>query len=307
MSEKKPAIKTQNLTKHFNGTKAVESIDLKVERGEVFGLLGPNGAGKTTLVNMFVGLVEPTKGTAKVLGKDIKENYRQVHDSIGLAPTENNFDREFNVYDNLKFHAGYFGFDRKEKKRRAEKYLKKFNLWDKRKEKTYFLSSGMRKKLLIARAMISDPEILILDEPTAALDVETRRMIHDMIKDLADQGLTIILTTHYIEEAEKLCERVAIMDEGKIIANDSPSDLIEMGRDDRLLINLSKKINGVPKDLNNLSGEINLINNKKIEIRTCNANKLAPRAIKELYKEEIGVQSININNSDLEDIFYDLT
>ncbi|PTD93829.1 ABC transporter ATP-binding protein [archaeon SCG-AAA382B04] len=307
MDTGEPAIETFDITKHFGDLEAVQSVNIEIDRGEVFGLLGPNGAGKTTLVNMLVGLVEPTRGTANVLGKDIKKEYREVHASIGLAPTENNFDREFDVFDNLKHHAGYFGFDRNERKRRAERYLKKFDLWDKRKEKPFSLSSGMKKKLLIARAMVTDPEILILDEPTAALDVETRNMIHQMILDLAKEGLTIILTTHYIREAQKLCERVAIMNEGQIIADDSPKNLIKTGKHDRLKIKLNKKIKNIPNKLEEISEQARLDGNNQLEIKAKDANKLAPKAIKTLLRKNIEINSIEIEESNLEDIFSELT
>lgn len=306
MSEK-VAIEFDNLTKNFENTRAVKSVNLEIKEGEVFGLLGPNGAGKTTLVNMLVGLVEPTEGTASVFGNDIKKDYQEVHKKIGLAPTENNFDREFSVRENLEHHAGYFGSNRAKRKEKTKKYLKKFDLWDKKNEKPYFLSSGMRKKLLIARAMITDPEILILDEPTAALDVETRWMIHETIKQLAEEGLTIILTTHYIREAEKLCERVAIMDEGKIIAKDSPHNLIKKSKKDKLKIKLQEKPKRIPDIDESIFNQVNLENGSKLIFNVDNANESAPKIIKNLLERGYSVEELEIRESTLEDIFYELT
>lgn len=302
------AVELDSLTKYFGNTTAVNSANFNIYSGECFGLLGPNGAGKSTLINMLVGLASPSDGSAKVLSKDIVREYTKVHAHIGFAPTEGNFDLEFNVLENLYFHAGYFGVPRKNRESKAEKYLRMFDLWGKRKVKTFSLSSGMRKKLLLARAMISDPDILILDEPTAGLDVETRKYVHRYIRELNLEGLTIVLTTHQIGEAEELCERVAIMDEGSIVAMGSPDELMKKGKSDLVKIRLSGKLEALPRplSLNDYQVEFREADNE-LRVMASNGGRAAADTLEELFKEDISVESVDIERASLEDVFTRLT
>lgn len=302
------AIELINLSKHFGDTIAVGGVDFNVSQGEFFGLLGPNGAGKTTLINMLVGLATPTSGTARVNGKDILEDYREVHSQIGLAPGEENFDREFDVFDNLVHHAGYFGIPGEETEKKAEKYLKMFDLWEKKDVKPFHLSQGMSKKLLLARAMMTDPRILILDEPTAGLDVIAKRETRNHIETLNREGLTIILTTHQLEEAEELCERVAIIDEGEILAIGSPKELVEEGKSDIVRIELERKIDSLPDVIVRSKYQTSLGNGgNELCVIAPDGGKAAVDTIHRLHENSVKAKSVDIEKADLEDVFTRLT
>lgn len=303
-----PAIRLENLSKRFGETTAVDSVSLDIEKGEFFGLLGPNGAGKTTLTKMLVGLASPSEGTAFVFGKDVRQHSSDVNARIGLAPTEGNFDREFNVLENLRFHAGYFGVPRGEGERRAEEFLRMFDLWGKRNSKTYSLSSGMRRKLLFARAMIANPDILILDEPTAGLDVDGKQQIHGYVRRVNREGLTIILTTHQMDEAEEYCERVAIMNEGSVTALGAPSELMGERRKDTVRIKLKDKIDRIPDLVGRESLQARLRENgHELEVFAPEGEEVAVEILKRLFQKGVNLQSVSIKNSTLEDVFRRVT
>jgi len=298
-------IKLDDLTKRFGDLTAVDSANFNIFENEFFGLLGPNGAGKTTLINMLIGLATPSSGTAYVYGKDIRNEYRKAHSHLGFAPSEENFDREYSTYENLEYHAGYFGVPKEERKIRAEKYLKMFDLWNKRNDKTYKLSTGMKTKLLFARALISDPDILILDEPTSGLDVETRKNVHQYLIDL---DRTILLTTHQIKEAEKLCDRVAIMNGGKILATEPPAKLKEKGGTDVVEIQLNERLDEIPEALSKENFQTYLEDGgSKIKTIAHDGNKVAANISKKLFRDGLIIESIEIEKSSLEDIFLRLT
>jgi ABC-2 type transport system ATP-binding protein len=212
------AVSVERLVKDYGAVRALRGIDLAVPAGSFFGLLGPNGAGKTTLIHVLTGLASPRSGSARVFGLDVVRDYRRTRRLIGLAPQEFNFDRFFSILDILVYQGGYFGLPAREARRRAEEVLARMGLWEKRQEKTPRLSGGMKRRLLIAKAMIHDPPLLILDEPTAGVDVELRRDLWDYWRALNASGKTIVLTTHYLEEAQALCRTLAVIDEGGIIA-----------------------------------------------------------------------------------------
>ncbi|HEY3177096.1 MAG TPA: ABC transporter ATP-binding protein [Candidatus Polarisedimenticolia bacterium] len=220
------AVTTTALTKRYGTVSALKGIDLSIPAGAFFGLLGPNGAGKSTLINIITGLASPTSGTAGVLGHDVVREYRRTRRLIGLAPQEFNFDRFFSILDILVYQGGYFGLRKVEARARAEELLARFGLWDKRQEKINRLSGGMKRRLLIAKAMIHDPPILILDEPTAGVDVELRRDLWEYWRQLNASGRTIVLTTHYLEEAEALCRTLAVIDLGSIIASGTVDSVV---------------------------------------------------------------------------------
>lgn len=303
------AVELNNLTKHYSHEKAVKEVNFNIPEEEFFGLLGPNGAGKTTLISMLVGLTSPTSGSARVFGGDIIEDYRDVHAKIGIAPGEENFDREFDVFDNLYHHGGYFGVPGGVAEKRAEKYLKMFDLWDKKDDKPFHLSQGMAKKLLLARAMMTDPQMLILDEPTAGLDVTAKRETQKYIKELNRDGLTIILTTHQLEIAESLCERVAIIDDGKILAIGRPEELVEKGKSDVVKIELEEKTESLPNSITNSGYQADLQNDgNEIRLVAPDGGSAAVDATKILHEgENIGPRSVSIEKADLEDVFTRLT
>ncbi len=222
------ALQVDNLKKVYkDGTEALKGIDLSVETGEIFALLGPNGAGKSTLIGIVSSLINATSGQVRVFGKDLESQRSEVKSMIGLVPQEFNFNMFEKPFDIVANQAGYYGIPRKLARIRTEKYLRQLQLWDKRNAMARGLSGGMKRRLMIARAMVNEPRLLILDEPTAGVDIEIRRSMWDFVREIADAGTTIILTTHYLEEAEQLCKNIAIIDHGEIVRNTTIKDLLK--------------------------------------------------------------------------------
>jgi ABC-2 type transport system ATP-binding protein len=212
-----PALKIEKLKKTYsNGLMALDEISLEVEAGRFFGLLGPNGAGKTTLINSVVSLVRPDSGVVEVFGRDAYKQFREARRMIGLSPQEINLDKFLTVEETMLYHAGYYGVSKEKAKERTEELLERFALGHKRKERVNTLSGGMKRRVMFARALMHDPRVLFLDEPTAGVDVELRYKLWEYIRELNRGGLTILLTTHYLEEAEELCEEIALISGGRI-------------------------------------------------------------------------------------------
>lgn len=221
------AIEIKSLTKIFpGGKKAVDDVSITIKEGEFFALLGPNGAGKTTTINILTGLVPKTNGNVYVFGQSITENHTYIKSLIGVVPQEFNFGIFETLIDIVVTQAGFYGVKRKDALIRAEEVLKKLSLWEKRNDQARTLSGGMKRRLMIARALMHDPKILILDEPTAGVDVELRRDMWVFLQDLNKKGMTILLTTHYLEEAEQLCKQMAVIQTGKVVAQGSIKELI---------------------------------------------------------------------------------
>jgi len=221
-----PALQISDLRKDYGRLTALDGIDLVLQAGEFFGLLGPNGAGKTTSINVVAGLCVKTQGSVHVFGHELHRHYRACRRLIGLVPQEFNFDQFTQVKKILMFQGGYFGIPRGECERRADQLLEEFDLRDKAEVPARMLSGGMKRRLIIARALVHQPRLLILDEPTAGVDVDLRRALWKLVRRLNREGTTVLLTTHYIEEAEALCDRIAILHHGRIIANDATSALV---------------------------------------------------------------------------------
>lgn len=222
------AIEIKNLVKTYkDGTQALKGVDLTVQSGEIFALLGPNGAGKSTLIGIISSLVNATSGEVKVFGKDLVKDRQAVKSMIGLVPQEFNFNMFEKPIDIIANQAGYYGIPRKVALERTEKYLKQLQLWGKRNSMSRGLSGGMKRRLMIARAMVNEPRILILDEPTAGVDIEIRRSMWSFVEEIAASGTTIILTTHYLEEAEQLCKNIAIIDHGEIVRDTTIKELLK--------------------------------------------------------------------------------
>lgn len=223
------AISIQSLVKTYaNGTKALKGVHLEVESGDFFALLGANGAGKTTLINILTGLVIKTSGRVKIFDRDIDKDHLSVRQLIGIVPQEFNFNMFEKVEDIIMAQAGYFGIERKVAQKDCEVFLKKLELWEKRHTPSRMLSGGMKRRLMIARALINRPKLLILDEPTAGVDVELRHGMWDFLRGLNKQGTTILLTTHYLEEVEQMCRQAAIIKNGEIITNDQVRNLTKL-------------------------------------------------------------------------------
>ncbi len=228
------AISIKDLVKTYPNTEALKGVSLEIKKGEFFALLGPNGAGKTTLIQIMTGLCNKTSGEVSLFGKDVYQDYVEARQLIGLVPQDFNFDIFEKVHNILYYNAGYFWIPAKERPVRIEKILKDLGLWEKRNATARELSGGMKRKLMIARALIHNPKILILDEPTAGVDVETRKIMWDYLKKLNQDGTTILLTTHYLEEAENLCNRIAIINKGKIIKLDTTKNLLKTHENKKL-------------------------------------------------------------------------
>ncbi len=221
-----PIIEVECLKKQFNGLTAVDSISFSVQRGEFFGLLGPNGAGKTTTIRTLYGFSPPTSGSLRVFGMDITTDWRRIKTRIGVCQQDNTLDPDLTVAQNLMVFAGYFAISKKDAAARTAELLDFFALSHRKDAKVMDLSGGMARRLILARALINRPDLLILDEPTTGLDPQSRHQVWEKLEALKDEGLTVLLTTHYMEEAAKLCDRLVIIDHGKILVNGSPSELI---------------------------------------------------------------------------------
>jgi len=243
-----PAITLKGLRKRYpNGFEALKGVDLTVEQGDFFALLGPNGAGKSTTIGILCSLIEKTAGQVEIFGIDIDKNFAEAKQMIGVVPQEFNFNQFEKVEDIVMTQAGYYGLPRDIAKQRTEKYLKSLDLWDKRANVSRSLSGGMKRRLMIARALVHEPRLLILDEPTAGVDIELRRSMWDFLKEVNQQGTTIILTTHYLEEAESLCRNVAIIDSGIIVENTSIKNILSRLTKQTYIFDVSEDIHQAPE------------------------------------------------------------
>ncbi|MFT4250802.1 MAG: ABC transporter ATP-binding protein [Candidatus Woesearchaeota archaeon] len=230
----KPALKITDLHKQYPEVVAVNNLSLEIKKGEFYGLLGHNGAGKTSTIHCVTGLATITKGTIEVFGYDVEKEYQQARKLVGLSQQDIHMDPYFSIEETLIYQAGYFGIPRTEAKKRCEKLLKQFGVWSKREESYRKLSGGMKRKVEIAKALMHQPQLLILDEPTAGLDVQTRNELYTYLEELNKQGTTIILTTHYIEEAEKLCNRIGVMKQGELILEEETKKLKKQYKNNKL-------------------------------------------------------------------------
>jgi len=299
-----PAIRADGLEKSYGDVRALDGLTFEVDRGEFFGLLGPNGAGKTTFINVLVGLVRKSGGTAEVFGYDVEAEYREARDRIGLAPQEFNVDRFFPIHEVLEHKAGYHGVAPAEAERRAEEALKTVGIWEKRDTRFDWLSGGMKRRFLLARALVTDPELLILDEPTAGVDVQLRRDLWGVIERLNAAGTTILLTTHYIEEAERLCDRVAIVDSGRVVEVSTPDELRSRGTD-TVYLTLSEPPASVP-DLDADVRDVRL-EGSTLVATAGGGGRVAPDLLRELEYAGYEVLDIDIRRASLEEVFVDMT
>jgi ABC-2 type transport system ATP-binding protein len=221
-----PALDIQDLRKRYpTGVEALKGVSLQIEEGEFFGLLGPNGAGKSTLIHCTTGLAQPTGGSISIFGNDAIEHYEQARLAVGLAPQDLNLDWFLTIEETLDYHGGYFGMPKKERRERSKELLEAFSLTEKMGERTRTLSGGMKRRLILARALMHRPKLLILDEPTAGVDVELRLELWHYVQRINAEGTTILLTTHYLEEADQLCDRIAFIGEGQIAAQGTSAEL----------------------------------------------------------------------------------
>ena len=299
-----PAISIRALTKFYRRFKAIDRVSFDVEEGDFFGFLGPNGAGKTTTINAVTGLANFQEGKIEVFGFDVRKEYRKTRALIGLVPQEFNFDPFLSAEQILTFEAGYFGLPWREAKMRTQELLDSFDLKRKRKEGYKRLSGGMKRRLLIARALMHRPKVLILDEPTAGVDVELRHKLWEFLRNLNQQGITIFLTTHYIEEAEKLCNRIGVVHEGRLIALDPTETLIRKMTADRVEFFLKEPLPRIPPELVSLDVDIE---NGGRKIQFEEREGMVQKVLKVLYGNGTEIERINMRRPTLEDAFLKLT
>ncbi|MCG6929439.1 MAG: ABC transporter ATP-binding protein [Desulfofustis sp.] len=285
-----------------SGLEALRGISLEVREGEFFGLLGPNGAGKTTTIGIITSLITKTAGTVSVFGVDIDVDFPAAKRMIGVVPQEFNFSIFEKVEDIVCQQAGYYGIPRREALVNCEKYLKKLGLWNKRQVPARELSGGMKRRLMIARGLVHEPRLLILDEPTAGVDVELRRGMWDFLAELNRGGRTIILTTHYLEEAEQLCSRIAIISDGRIIENAGKRDLLKKLDRETFVLDVSMDGSSLPE----LDGVgFNLVDDTTLEV-TISRGRSLNRVFEQLSARGITVESMRNKTNRLEEIFMEL-
>ena len=296
------ALKISGLKKTYKGGfEALKGIDLTVNQGDFFALLGPNGAGKSTTIGIITSLVNKTAGKVEVFGHDIDQELETAKSFIGLVPQEFNFNQFESLMKILVNQAGYYGVERKVAVQRAEKYLKQLNLWEKRNDAARMLSGGMKRRLMIARALMHEPQMLILDEPTAGVDIELRRSMWEFLRVLNKQGITIILTTHYLEEAEMLCRNIAIIDSGIIVENTDMKSLLAKLDVETFVFDL--KPNSAPTELAELSSRV--IDGHTLEVDVKKSQTINSVFI-ELNKQGIEVLSMRNKSNRLEELFVGL-
>ncbi len=299
------AVEITNLHKRYaGGVEALKGISLAVKEGEFFGLLGPNGAGKTTAIGITTGLVRITEGSVKVMGYDVITDFRQARQRIGLAAQELNFDWFFSLWDLMILQAGYYGVPPKIAKENTARLLEEFGLSEKAKVKVRELSGGMKRRFQIAKSLVHDPEVVILDEPTAGVDVELRHMLWGYLQRLNKEGRTIILTTHYIEEAEKLCERVAIIDHGRIIAEGSPGQLMEGINRDGLSIAVDGWSDKVAAGLDGYDFQFK---EDRLQVKVARPERKLAEIVSRIAAAGAVVQEVAICRATLEDVFIEIT
>jgi ABC-2 type transport system ATP-binding protein len=298
-----PAIRIESLSKTYAGGKlALNEVSFDVPRGQIFGLLGPNGAGKSTLINILAGLVVKTGGKVGIWGFDIDEHPRNAKRAIGVVPQEIIFDPFFTPRETLEIQAGLYGVA--PSNRMSDELLAAMHLTDKANAYSRTLSGGMKRRLLVAKAMVHSPPILVLDEPTAGVDVELRRQLWDYVRQLHAQGVTIVLTTHYLEEAEELCDRIAIIHHGRVIANEPTRELVSKAQEKAVVVTFDKDISEVP--VNPCFENIALIDERTLEITFRKDKVNAGQVLASLTAEGLAIVDVSTRDPDLEDVFLSL-
>lgn len=297
------ALRIRNLTKIYpNGFQALKGIDLEVQEGDFFALLGPNGAGKSTTIGIVSSLVNKTSGTVSIFGTDIDEDFTRAKTCLGLVPQEFNFNVFEPVEEIVINQGGYYGIARKLAEQRAEQYLRQLGLWEKRRTMARNLSGGMKRRLMIARALVHRPKLLILDEPTAGVDIEIRRSMWAFLKTINEQGTTIILTTHYLEEAESMCRNIAIIDEGEVVESTSMKQLLNQLQLETFVLDLAAPLDTLPT--------IPKHNLRRIDSTTLEADISQASSLNQLFAElsSRGIQVLSMRNKTnrLEQLFLHL-
>jgi ABC-2 type transport system ATP-binding protein len=298
------AISIRNLEKTYRGGKrALDGVSIEVPRGQIFGLLGPNGAGKSTMINILAGLVNKTGGTAEIWGFDIDRHPRNAKASIGIVPQEILFDPFFTPAETLEIQAGLYGIPKAE--RRTAELLRAVRLEDKADAYSRTLSGGMKRRLMVAKAMVHSPPILVLDEPTAGVDVELRQQLWDYVRELNRGGVTIVLTTHYLEEAEQLCDRIAIINHGGVIANEETRTLVGMAQEKVVVVTVDRDVAAAP--VAPCFDRIEMLGPRTVSITFRKDRVNAGEVLSALQDEGLGIVDVTTRDPDLEDVFLNLT
>jgi ABC-2 type transport system ATP-binding protein len=302
-NHQRSALHIESLAKTYdNNFEALKGIDLEVKEGDFFALLGPNGAGKSTTIGVICSLVRKSSGRVKIFGVDIDDDFSNAKQYVGVVPQEFNFNQFEKPIDILVTQAGYYGIPASVATQRAHKYLKLLGLWEKHNVPSRSLSGGMKRRLMIARALIHEPKLLVLDEPTAGVDIELRRSMWSFLEDINRQGTTIILTTHYLEEAERLCRNIAIIDKGKIVKNTSIKNLIKQLNKETFVLDLNKEI----KNIEPLEGyPLTLIDSTTIEVAV-DKDKSLNQLFNHLTAMDIEIISMRNKANRLEELFIDM-
>ncbi|WP_412777771.1 ABC transporter ATP-binding protein [Thalassospira lucentensis] len=301
------AIEVEGLTKVYTGSNgeklALDDVSLKIPRGSFFALLGPNGAGKSTFINILAGLVTKTNGTAKIWGHDIEAEMRAARCAIGIVPQELNLDAFFTPRQAMELQAGLYGVPKPE--RRTDEILAALGLADKADSYSRSLSGGMRRRLLVGKAMVHTPPVLVLDEPTAGVDIELRQQLWAYVKELNNAGVTIVLTTHYLEEAEELCDEIAIINQGKVIAHEDKRSLLRRIDHKTLILTVNNELNAVPDVLAPWGAELRSDNQIALHYRPSNTQMT--EILEAIHGCGLAVKDLSTEEGDLEDIFLMLT
>ena len=307
MSTAEPAIRIESLSKTYAGKGvppklALDNVSLDVPRGQIFGLLGPNGAGKSTLINILAGLVVKSSGRASIWGFDIDVHPRNAKRSIGIVPQEIVFDPFFTPHEALEIQAGLYGIPAAQRK--TMELLAAMHLTDKAEAYARTLSGGMKRRLLVAKAMVHSPPILVLDEPTAGVDVELRRQLWELVGEMNAAGVTVVLTTHYLEEAEELCDRIAIIHHGRVVANEPTKQLIAKAQDKSVIVTFDRDIAAVPT--NDCFENIGLVDERTLEITYRKDRVNAGEVLGALAADGLNIVDVRTRDPDLEDVFLSL-
>jgi ABC-2 type transport system ATP-binding protein len=303
LMDSSPAIRIDSVSKTYAGGKlALDNVSVEVPRGQIFGLLGPNGAGKSTLINILAGLVVKSTGKVNIWGFDIDEHPRNAKRSIGIVPQEILFDPFFTPKEALEIQAGLYGISPAE--RRTDVLLAAMHLTDKADAYSRTLSGGMKRRLLVAKAMVHSPPILVLDEPTAGVDIELRRQLWAYVRELNANGVTVVLTTHYLEEAEELCDRIAIINHGRVVANEPTRQLVAKAQEKAVVVTFDHDVESVPT--NACFENIHLLDERTIEITYRKDKVNAGEVLAAVQRDGLAIVDVRTREPDLEDVFLSL-
>jgi len=296
------AISVRDVTKYYGDLKALDNVSFDIKKGEFFGLLGPNGAGKSTLISAVAGLIKVNSGAISILGSDVQDDYRQARLNLGVVPQEIVMDPFFTVRETLKFQSGYFGLRNNDQW--IDELLEQLGLSDKAGSNMRKLSGGMKRRVLIAQALVHKPEVLVLDEPTAGVDVELRQSMWRFVRGLHKEGHTIVLTTHYLEEAEELCDRIAIIDKGQLLALETKQDLLSRGLGSKLLIRATHPIDNIPVEYQD---RVARLDGNELELSIHRDSDSIMEILDRLRAESINIEYVTVLSDSLEDVFVRMT